>query len=368
MRLLAATLALTLASCSASAVELQEGDVVVADVLAGLLERPTTNTGRILAVDPAGDLLLSRSPGDLVWDVSWHPREARVVFTTTPLIGSEGSAIGAFDPVSGSLRVLCSGGPLQRPLGVVVSASGRIFAANPGIDPLGGGGEAPGGLVECDPSAGATSVWTGTVSDQPGAVAVEPDGSLLYTDGELEGGTGAIYRVDPDQGTREQVARGGLLVDPLGIASDPECGTFVADVETLGGTGRLLELGSEGVSQVFRGAPLVDPFGVAIEPAPDCGVIVSNADLEAALDASMANPVSPDFSGVPRQLLRFDPGSPGESPEVVASGEPLLLPYGVTLVPEPDVGAQRFAALAALAALAVRGGRRRTGPRAPRLV
>jgi Ca2+-binding RTX toxin-like protein len=101
-------------------------------------------------------------------------------------------------------------------------------------------------------------------------VALAAPGDVYVADRDAgPAGTGAVIKVDPASGAQQVVASGGSLVDPTGIAVDirgfPGHDTLlVADPEALGGTGALFRVDPENgnVQVISSGDRFVDPTGV----------------------------------------------------------------------------------------------------------
>src|SRR5204863_3374075 len=79
----------------------------------------------------------------------------------------------------------------------------------------------------------------------------------------------SIFRVDPVTGAVTEVARGGELSDPWGVAYGPAGRLFVTDVGFESPAAiifRINATGNQGAkTQYETGAPLVDPIGIARE-------------------------------------------------------------------------------------------------------
>ncbi|GAA0275540.1 hypothetical protein GCM10010302_11420 [Streptomyces polychromogenes] len=104
-----------------------------------------------------------------------------------------------------------------------------------------------------------------------------PSGTILITDSEALGCSGAVFRVDPLTGEVEQFALGGDLQGATGIAVESDGNVLVSKDRHFPGTGSLLRLrattGEQ--SEVSSGGKFSAPLDVAVEA--DGGVLVADA-------------------------------------------------------------------------------------------
>ena len=133
--------------------------------------------------------------------------------------------------------------------------------------------------------------------DHPEGIALGPDG-LLYAGGEA----GQVYRVDPDTGDVEQIAKseGGFM---LGVCLDAQGSIYLCDA----GRGAVLRVDPSGAVETWCEAAGGEPFVCPNWPAfaPDGSLYISDSGPE-------------DPAAVGGRIVRIPPGG--------GDGEPLDLP------------------------------------------
>jgi len=103
-------------------------------------------------------------------------------------------------------------------------------------------------------------------------VTINP-GDILAVDGNTQGGSGGVIRIDPRTGAQTVVSANGFFQEPVGIAIEADGNIVVAD--RVSGIIRVNPLaGTQTV--VHAGPPFVDLFGIALEAngsilVPDTG-------------------------------------------------------------------------------------------------
>jgi Ca2+-binding RTX toxin-like protein len=196
--------------------------------------------------------------------------------------------------VSARARALCS---LGWALVAAAAAPAPAPAIDPGdvivADPNADGGS--GALIRVDPENGRQSLISSNATSaadlfaDPTAVALDRDGTLLVADREAFGGPGGLIGVSPDSGQQFGVATNlgfgpDLFADPSGVAVSASGQTYVSDQNAFGGSGGVIgvEPGSGEQFAVASNANsqlnlFADPFGIAIESGGDLAI----ADLSA---------------------------------------------------------------------------------------
>jgi streptogramin lyase len=205
---------------------------------------------------------------------------------------------------------------LAAPAGAQATA-GDVYLADQSAGP-----GASGAIFRVDLASGAvTPLAIGPPLDNPADMAFGADGSLVVSDD----GAAAIFRVDPATGTVTQVARGGELTDPWGVAFGPAGRLFVADVGFASPAAIVFRINigkNEGAKEQFAaGPPMVDPAGIAREG-------------ENAFLVSDLNGVTGATDGIIHRVNAAVRGTPVEE---VASGTPLVDPWGIAINPDGTV-------------------------------
>lgn len=157
-----------------------------------------------------------------------------------------------------------------------------------------------GACVGADGSADAGSgVWI-----EPGDIVV------------VQGLDGTVHRCDPVEGERELIAEGGFLAKPRDVVVEPGGTLLIVDETAFDGEGAILRIDRSGMQEVVsRGQFFERPVALAIEA--DGKLVVSDqGDPETGT----------------AKVIRVDPEQPEhDNQEIVASGEPMLSPHGLTI-------------------------------------
>jgi hypothetical protein len=160
-----------------------------------------------------------------------------------------------------------------------------------------------GALIRVDPDSGRQLLLSSNaISGQgllqdPVAVALTRDGSLLVADREAFGLSGGVIRVDPDTGQQSVLSSNllsaaDLFAEPSGIAVSGAGKIYVSDQDAFGGTGGVIGVDPDSgqqfavMSNADSGLDLFeDPTGIAIEAGGDLAV------------SDISSPPGPDQTG-----------------------------------------------------------------------
>lgn len=176
---------------------------------------------------------------------------------------------------------------------------GDILVADQG---LGSPGLLDGAVIRVDPVTGAQTVITSGVNLlNPGGVAVEPEGTILVMDaGEFRSDDAKLVRVVPESGAQSVLSSGDNFNDAVGIAVTPSGRIFVAEPGVGGAAdGKIIEVDPTTGAQIVI-ATGIDFWGVSIASDGELWITDNGAD---------------SFAGV---LYRLDPD--GGLPQAVSSG------------------------------------------------
>lgn len=146
------------------------------------------------------------------------------------------AAVVSIDVATGTLTTLYTGAPLLQPSGIALNEDSAELlisdvASDEGIEGMNGG-------VYSLPlgSASMTEIGVAGNIDMPGDVAVGHGGTFLYVTGFTSGGEAALFTVS-DAGAVSPVVTSGNLVDPMAIAVHPD-GSMVYVEDSLAGGGQ----------------------------------------------------------------------------------------------------------------------------------
>jgi hypothetical protein len=231
---------------------------------------------------------------------------------------NEPGRIVRVDPTSGAVVTIADGWPLLTPVGVVVDDAGDLVVADldagSRLDFPRGSLAGMGAIYRVARTTGVPTLlshdccrWnaSGLAPTATGELAVVDMGFKVFT------GDGALTLVDPVSGVQRTVATSRPLLDPAGIATDATGTLFVTDATNpqVGNAALLaVEPRSGAVTVLSTGAPITDPRALAL--GPDGDVVIVDSGVPA----------------VYRIVL------PERTLEVLASGDPLVVPYGVAVV------------------------------------
>ena len=246
------------------------------------------------------------------------------------------------DPASGAQQVVASGPPLADPTGIAVDI--RAFPGHDTLlvaDPEALGGS--GALFRVDPANGSIqTISSGDRFVDPTGVTgflvvADPNGTPANPDL----GDGDVIVVRANTGTQISLFSGPFfltpnldLVDPSGIYEGPSGGLFIADPEASeGGAGAIFVIGApvrslgSSFSLVSQGGNLVDPTGIVSVPSGVAGHgFLAVADRSAAGSGAVVT-----LTGQGGQVAQavLSNGGSFASPSAIAyspfSGDPLLV-------------------------------------------
>src|SRR3989344_755214 len=232
------------------AAALSSGDILVADPSA-----PTENGG-VYHLNSAGGQVAVYDGGNFTEPTGIAIDGNGNILVGDPQAFSLGGAIFKIDPLTGTQTPLSSGGYFVDPRGLAVAANGDIYVAD--SDAFG----YYGGVIKVDPATGAQSIVyiSHDVNAGPLHLAIEADGNIVVSD--VSGASRGVVRINPVTGVGAQLASGGYLSVPVGIAVAPNGNIFVAD-----NSGWVVKVDPATGAQtlVASGWPLACPTGLAFD-------------------------------------------------------------------------------------------------------
>jgi hypothetical protein len=225
------------------------GQILVTDHRAGTMAGEDDGRGALFQVDPATGVRtivsdfgnIAQGPlGSEPLGVALEASDQLLVADGTANVGPSPIILGALfrvDPTTGVRTVVSdfgdgSQGPLgHTPTGVAIEASNQILALNADA-----GADFRGILFRVDPVTGSRTIVSDFSDSSQGplgvgqwAIALEGSGQILVMDpnagtvvdpGELRGGRGALFRVDPTTGARTILSDfGDTAQGPLGVSA-----------------------------------------------------------------------------------------------------------------------------------------------------
>jgi Ca2+-binding RTX toxin-like protein len=281
----------------------------------------------------AGALLIA--PGS-AWAVSLSPGDLLVAAPQQP-------GVILVDPVTGQQTAVSdnsinTGTDLfENPTGIVLAPDGTILVT----DPNSSGGS--GALIRVDPATGQqTAVSTNAINAgtdrfvNPIDLVLEPSGSILVVDPESQpDSSGAVIRVDPVTGQQTAVSNDDinigidLLSDPDGITLDAQGRILVADQNspTASGTGAVIRIDPVSGQQTGVSNNVINS-GVDLFEDPS-GIALDGAGQILVADAAAQQP------GGTGAVIRVDPVSGQQtavSTNAISTGTDLFQgPVGLAL-------------------------------------
>jgi len=203
------------------------------------------------------------------------------------------------NPLTGATETIAQGGSLVAPSSVVFDDDGTLLVTDFGA----------GAVFRVDPTDGSQSVFASGFGDLDGIAIAE--GGDVYVTGGLEP---KIYRVPPGGGAPEVIALDGELEEPFGIAIDDGGDLLVADTGAQAVIRLDLDVEPPAQSIVAKSVqadenPLTRPIGIAIDDEGD--LLVTDFDVGT--------------------VIRIDPGTGAQSR--VTPTDPFLSPSGIAIEP-----------------------------------
>lgn len=310
-----------LAATSAAAVDLEPGDIIVADPGA-----PGGNDGQLLVVSPSGGspvAIIDINEGlvDPV-DVAFEAAGSLVVADRSGVIFRIDLIMEVALPLNNTLAT---------PEAIAVDSSGRILV-------LDSGAATTGAVLRFLPNGNSdATISANQAFDVPSGMALESDTSLVVTNSA----SGTLVRVAiGDPPTTNQTAISNLLTTPRGIAIDGVGNFLISDVGTTPPGIYAIGMGGGAPTAVSSGSTpgYLAPDGVEFE-AGGTAIVV---------DAFPPNP------GL---VTRVNPaGAVGANQTAISAGVPFIAPQGVAIatVPEPTLLLAEGTALMVLGLVAAR--------------
>jgi streptogramin lyase len=158
-----------------------------------------------------------------------------------------------------SVSTISSHGDFQNLYGVAIDARNEVLYA---VDKIAFGGA----VFRIDPADGTpVLISAGDKLLDPSGIVVAPDGSLVVACAPGGGGD-RIVRVDPATGFQTVVSEGGFFVGPARITLERDGSILVSD-DGSSGPGAVIRVDPSTGAQtlVSRGEHLVNPYGIAVE-------------------------------------------------------------------------------------------------------
>ena len=267
MRCLAWAAVLSLISGTASAVELNVGDILVTDTAAlqNMLFVINPDTGGQTQITPDATFA--------------NPSDVDVEPDGGVLVADE--AIGQVyrvDPGTGAITALLDPALSVTKLGLVVSPTGKILVT---------GNTAPHSVREVHPDTGLTTVISeGGFLNQPRDLVVEADGNFLVL---AVASGGRIVRVDPDTGGQTIVSEGGVLAGATGLALEDDGNVVV--VSTANDAVTRIDTVTGIQTSVTPDGTFSDPRGITVDR--DGSILVVDRGTDEVL---RVDPVSGDVT------------------------------------------------------------------------
>lgn len=201
---------------------------------------------------------------------------------------------------------LVRGGPLDMPIGLVLSCDGAtLYVADKGANDTGA-------LFAIPLAGGAVSDLGVTGIDGPAGLALAPDCATLHVTGRTPEGAPAVFRVDVAGGAAALVFSGEPLVSPTGLHVDRDGTAWVMDHLAHGeaGAGVLFAIPADGsaatevASDLRMGTPggvsLTAGGGTAVMPTRDADGQgqLTTVDIATGERTELAAPAMQDPAGL----------------------------------------------------------------------
>ncbi len=112
------------------------------------------------------------------------------------------------NPANGQQSLVTAPGAVKQPIGVALEANGSLVVLDVGV--------APAVVVRLAANGNLSNVAGGTIAASAFGIAVAPDRGILLT--VRDGPSGAVLRIDPNDGSQKSVFNGQLLAAPASVA------------------------------------------------------------------------------------------------------------------------------------------------------
>ena len=258
-----------------------------------------------------------------------------ILVSDAPEFGGNNGKVIHVDPSTGLQILISSGGFLNRPLGIVLDASGQILVTDEDVF--------DGAVISIDPISGVQTVLSTAVSSAPSGIAVDGAGAL-YVSEQL---SHQVVKVDPGSGTilitysgnfnKPMLSAfdlaGNLIVPNRGNGSivrlDPTTGQqeVISSGNLFGGTPSVAVEADGDILVAGSGIVRVDPL-TGDQELVSRGGILSGSLTGIALEADGQILVADRSND---KLFRVDPTTGAQS--VVSSGGLFVEPFGVFIIP-----------------------------------
>ena len=186
--------------------------------------------------------------------------------------GGAGGLI-AVHPVTGEQQTITQGGLLVEPVGLTVAADGTIFVADQ--EAFGGGG-----IVAVNPNSGQqTKISASAVFTRPMGLTMANDGRLVVSYLNQGDGVGKIMLVNPVNAEHHAVAPSTQWITPADVAINPSGSIVVADADIQGFQSKLRTVLPNGLVQDIVDEPIgLGVIYVGLAPKGVDMVVVSNGN------------------------------------------------------------------------------------------
>jgi sugar lactone lactonase YvrE len=360
-RPLTLVLLLLLQAATARAV-IKEADILVTDNESNHLVRVDPDTGEQIELEDQNNVTLCSgvmapfSPQGLDVDAN---RNVFLVNVHSQTLASEVLVFredGSCESVASGPDLVDSDDVAVEPAGTLIVSSSRCASCGPGSPPA---------IIRVDPLTGVqTPLAIGSLLTDPELLAVDPEDGSIYVADDGDPGNGiaaAIIRVDPVSGEQTRVSQAGLFFNLSGIAMEAGGTLVVTD------RGDKLASGVASQTKVIRVDPalpmpnqtrLDDPASLPTlfgNSRPEYDGVAAEQSGQLIVGVQVDGPIGPVL-GPNAGLIRLQPDNGAQT--LMAFGGPLFSPGrvlegvdGVTIVPEPSIGALHGAAMLALGGL-----------------
>ena len=230
----------------------------------------------------------------------------RLLVTDSNAAGGSGAVISV-DTSTGAQSLVSSNDNstadlFARPVGITVERNGTILVADPDSG-------ASGAIIAVDPQTGQQKVVTDNATSQtdlfadPLGVAVETPGTLLVANTAPDPAANGVVLVNRSSGQQYALATDGAFAAPTGITMDLDGNALIADAAAFGGGGGVIRVNPSGAQRSTvtgnpnaPGALLEDPTGLTVIP-PTCQGLYATIVGTQGADAITGTPAADVISG-----------------------------------------------------------------------